>query len=305
MINSRLNEQMNASHQKRIAFFDSGQGGLTVWESVVKKHPNLNTIYLGDNARYPYGNKSADTVTRYASEAIMFLTAQSAEMIVVACGTASSVAVQKLQKIFRVPVVGIVEGFCAEAAQLSVNNRQVAVLGTRFTVASRRFEHVLAEHGVQRVWQRACPLFVSLVEEGITSGPIADSTCKLYLSDFPDDVDVVMLACTHFPRFASCIAKTLGEMKNRAIVFQSINGEHLLYQPSTDSSEPPIRLLDSSTSIANSVGSFINAQPNKEIFSGGLCDLYCTDAPSRFAAVAGLFTSTALPEPQLVSLGTL
>ena len=142
MKNSQLAEHQIATNQKRIAFFDSGQGGLTVWESVVLKHPKLNTIYLGDNARYPYGNKSAETVTRYASEAIMFLTAQSAEMIVVACGTASSVAVQKLQKIFRVPVIGIVEGFCAEAARL--NPRNIAVLGTRFTVASQRFVHVLA-----------------------------------------------------------------------------------------------------------------------------------------------------------------
>jgi glutamate racemase len=303
MKNSQLAEHQIATNQKRIAFFDSGQGGLTVWESVVLKHPKLNTIYLGDNARYPYGNKSAETVTRYASEAIMFLTAQSAEMIVVACGTASSVAVQKLQKIFRVPVIGIVEGFCAEAARL--NPRNIAVLGTRFTVASQRFVHVLAEHGVERVWQRACPLFVSLVEEGITAGNIADAACRLYLADFPDDVDVVMLACTHFPRFAACIAKTLGEMKNRAVVFQSIQGEQILYQPAAGSTEPPIRLLDTSTSIANSVGDFIRTQPNKEIFSGGLCDLYCTDAPARFAAVASLFTTTSLPEPQLASLGTL
>jgi glutamate racemase len=296
-------EHNSPSSPKKIAFFDSGQGGLTVWESVVQKHPRLNTIYLGDNARYPYGNKSAETVTRYASEAIMFLTAQSAEMIVVACGTASSVAVQKLQKVFRVPVIGIVEGFCAEAALLS--QRRIAVLGTRFTVASKRFEQVLAEHGVERVWQRACPLFVSLVEEGITNGEIAESTCRLYLSDFPDDVDVVMLACTHFPRFASCIAKTLGEMKNRTVVFQSIQGEHVLFQSTSGTSEPPIRLLDTSTSIAKSVDEFINRQPDQEIFSGGLCDLYCTDAPVRFAAVAGLFTTTTLPEPELVSLGTL
>jgi len=303
MNSSQLVDPQFAPSQKRVAFFDSGQGGLTVWESVVQKIPELNTIYLGDNARYPYGNKSAETVTRYASEAIMFLTAQSAEMIVVACGTASSVAVQKLQKIFRVPVIGIVEGFCAEAAQLSQS--RIAVLGTRFTVASQRFEHVLAQHGAQRVWQRACPLFVSLVEEGITSGSIADSTCRLYLSDLPDDVDVVMLACTHFPRFAGCIAKTLGEMKNRTVIFQSIGGEELLYQPTSGSSESPIRLLDTSTSIANSVNDYINSRPDKEIFTGGLCDIYCTDAPGRFAAVAGLFTDTTLPEPKLVSLGTL
>lgn len=293
------------NQKKCIAFFDSGQGGLTVWESVVQKHPNLNTVYLGDNARYPYGNKSAETVTRYASEAIMFLTAQAAELIIVACGTASSVAVQQLQRVFRVPVIGIVEGFCAEAAKLSQANRRVAVLGTRFTVASQRFEHVLAEHGIHRVWQRACPLFVSLVEEGITSGSIAEATCHLYLSDFPDDVDVVMLACTHFPRFAACVAKVLGTMKNRTVVLRTSHGEQILYQHGSPTTDPHITLLDTSSSIVSAVDSFISSQPDKENFSSGLCELYCTDAPARFASVAGLFSNAPLPNPKLISLGSL
>lgn len=296
--------QQHKSTDRRIAFFDSGQGGLTVWESVVRKHPTLNTIYLGDNARYPYGNKSADTVTRYASEAIMFLNSLGAEMVVVACGTASSVAVQKLQRIFRVPIVGIVEGFCAEAAQLSSKGRRVAVLGTRFTVASQRFEHVLALHGIDDVWQRACPLFVSLVEEGITSGNIAEAACRLYLSDIPDDVDVVMLACTHFPRFAECIAKTLGELKQRSVVMRSTHGEQVLFTHATNT-QNPMALIDTSTSIVGAVDSFLNANKNDTSYCTGLCDVYCTDAPIRFAAVASLFATQPLPEPQLIALGTL
>jgi glutamate racemase len=289
---------------RRIAFFDSGQGGLTVWESVVAKHPRLNTIYLGDNARYPYGNKGADTVTRYASEAILFLAAQKAELIVVACGTASSVAVARLKQVFRLPVVGIVEGFCAEAASLCLTGRRVAVLGTRFTVASGRFETVLRECGVEHVWQRACPLFVPLVEEGISNGDIAQAACRMYLSDLPEDVDVVMLACTHFPRFASAIAQTLGTQQNRNVHFRSAEGEFPLFTYGS-SEKPPLLLLDSSSSVLSSVESFLNAQSYPDEFLGQQCELFCTDAPQRFAQVAQVFAQRQLPVPKLISLGSL
>lgn len=288
---------------RRIAFFDSGQGGLTVWESVVKKYPKLNTIYLGDNARYPYGNKGADTVTRYASEAILFLAAQKAEMIVVACGTASSVAVARLKQVFRLPVVGIVEGFCAEAAAITLKNSRVAVLGTRFTVASGRFEAVLRESGVEHVWQKACPLFVPLVEEGISDGDMASAACRMYLSDMPDDVDLVMLACTHFPRFAKPIAETLGQLKNRSVVLRSAEGEVKLF--SSASSRAPLILLDSSSSVLSAVDSYLGTHAFPDEFQGEQCSLYCTDAPTRFAQVAGVFAKRNLPEPKLISLGSL
>lgn len=288
---------------KRIAFFDSGQGGLTVWESVVKKHPQLNTIYLGDNARYPYGNKGADTVTRYASEAILFLAAHQAELIVVACGTASSVAVARLKQVFRLPVIGIVEGFCAEAASLCSKNKRVAVLGTRFTVASGRFENELQSLGITSVWQKACPLFVPLVEEGISSGTIAQATCEMYLSDMPEDVDVVMLACTHFPRFAQAIATTLGTRFNRPIVFKSADGESILHPGSTR--RQPLILLDSSSSIVSAVGDFLSHHDTPQQFMDSQCDIFCTDAPARFAQVAQVFAQTTLPQPKLISLGGL
>lgn len=292
---------MNAN--RKIAFFDSGQGGLTVWESVVKRHSKLNTVYLGDNARYPYGNKGSDTVTRYASEAILFLAAQQAELIVVACGTASSVAVARLKQVFRLPVIGIVEGFCAEAANLCLNGRRVAVLGTRFTVASGRFESELKKCGVDAVWQKACPLIVPLVEEGISEGEIAQATCKLYLNDMPQDVDVVMLACTHFPRFAQPIATTLGQLFGRTVVLKSAEGEKILH--SVASAQQPIILLDSSSSIVAAVESFLGTHSSPDEFMGRRCDIFCTDAPARFAQVAQVFAHTELPVPRLISLGSL
>jgi glutamate racemase len=287
-----------------IAFFDSGQGGLTVWEAVVRRLPSLNTVYLGDNARYPYGNKSADTVTRYSSDAAFFLSNHGASLIVVACGTASSVAVQALQRIFRVPIVGIVEGFCADAVSLCGPDGTIAVLGTRFTVASRRFEEVLRSLNLApaRIWQKACPLFVPLVEEGISGGAMAEGACALYLSDIPDTTRVVMLACTHFPRLALCIATTLERRLGRPVIHVSADGQTTL-RPGT-AGKDPIFLLDSSRAIVNIVDGFLATRPDRDAFLSSERRLFCSDAPTRFQEVAKLFASADLPTAELVQLGS-
>lgn len=286
-----------------IAFFDSGQGGLTVWEAVVKRFPGLNTQYLGDNARYPYGNKGAQTVTRYSSEAVFYFSAQNAALVVVACGTASSVAVKSLQQTFRVPIVGIVEGFCEEAARIAGSRRTVAVLGTRFTVASGRFYDELAARGVTSIWQRACPLFVPLVEEGVAPGPMAHAASEMYLTDMPDDVKVVMLACTHFPRLAKSIAEFLEAKFGRSVLSRNADGEFLLARGKDDGSDP-IVLIDSSTSIVASVESFLASHPQRAAFFGDEKAILCTDAPTRFAQVARLFSCLPLPDVKTVTLGT-
>lgn len=287
-----------------IAFFDSGQGGLTVWESVVRQFPNLNTIYLGDNARYPYGNKSNDTVTRYASEASLFLANRNASLIVVACGTASSVAVRALQNLFKLPIIGIVEGFCADAVRMSQGNATIAVLGTRFTVKSQRFEFVLKELGVPQdcIWQRACPLFVPLVEEGVSPGAMADAASDMYLCDLPENTNVVLLACTHFPRLARSIANTIERRLNRPVVYVNAEGSWQL----TSSEKPnknPVYLLDSSRAIVNAVSQFLEQHPNRSEYFSGEQKLFCSDAPERFAEVARIFTSMQLPTPELVHIG--
>ncbi len=286
-----------------IAFFDSGQGGLTVWESVVRRFPQLNTIYLGDNARYPYGNKSNDTVTRYASEASFFLAHRDASLLVVACGTASSVAVRTLQSLFKLPIIGIVEGFCADAVKLSQKKGTIAVLGTRFTVKSRRFEYVLNELGVESsaIWQRACPLFVPLVEEGVSPGPMADAASDMYLWDIPSDTSVILLACTHFPRLARSIAGTLERRLGRPVVY--INAEGSWQLTSHTHHKEPIYLLDSSRAIVDAVSGFLASHPQKELHFKGERHLYCSDAPDRFAEVARLFTSMELPPAELVHIG--
>lgn len=288
--------------EPNIGFFDSGQGGLTVWESVHARFPQLNTQYIGDNARHPYGNKGADTVTRYTSEAMVHLLNHNAEFIVVACGTASSVAVATLKKIFRVPIVGIVEGLCAEALKLARPGTSVAVLGTRFTVASQSFEKELKRLGANSVWQKACPLFVPLVEEGVTPGPMAHAAAEMYLSDIPMDVSVVILGCTHYPRLAQSIADVVFKKIGRSVIYKSADGEWVMHGDKEDAQ--PIFLVDSSMGIVNAVDDFLKGRKDSQQFMGSKQDFYCSDAPERFREVARLFTRKELPEVGLVRLGT-
>ena len=282
-------EAANQPNESCIGFFDSGQGGLTVWEAVRQHFPKLNTVYLGDNARYPYGNKSAETVTRYSSEAAFFFTQQNAKLMIVACGTASSVAVKKISNIFKIPIVGIVEGTC------------VAVLGTRYTVASGAFFTALTNAGVGEIWQMACPLFVPLVEEGVIEGEIALSVCEHYLQTMPSHVGIVMLACTHYPRLSGCIARYLNTKFHRTIVLHKIEGPQVLFEGKN--SLPPIHLLDSSVGVYRAVNGFLESQSDRAAYFTNSTKLFCTDAPHRFNEVASLFSSTPLPTFHQVNVG--
>lgn len=286
------------THFPNIAFFDSGQGGLTVWEAISNSFPTLNTSYLGDNARIPYGNKSPETVTKFTSEAILFLTGLGAELIVVACGTASSLSVKRLREVFKLPVIGIVEGFCEEAALLKGNKGRIAVLGTRSTVGSGAFQKELQKLNVNDVWQKACPLFVPLVEEGIAKSSIATATAELYLADMPNDVNVVMLACTHFPRIAETIAKIVHEKSGRSIIYKTFDKEISLQLGKGE----PIYFIDSASSIIKSVDLFLKSS-NKNHLLQSQKQMYCTDAAEQFAQVAKIFTTHALPEISQVQLG--
>lgn len=283
-----------------VAFFDSGQGGLTVWEAVTKRFPQLNTCYFGDNARHPYGNKSSETITRYTAEALFYLIRQNAGFVVVACGTASSVAVDSMKQIFKVPVVGVVEGLCTEAAKLTQANDRIAILGTRFTIKSESYNRGLAAAGRKNVWSAACPLFVPLVEEGILPGPMAEETALLYLKDIPSDTKVVILGCTHYPRLAKSIAQVLFRLLKRTIVYKSADGEQVL--AGTGSGDNPLIILDSFVGVIAEVEAFFSQQTDSAAFFKDEHRFFCSDAPERFAEVAKVFTNRHLPDIQLVSL---
>jgi glutamate racemase len=293
---------MKKKLKPNIAFFDSSQGGLTVWESVLNYFPNLNTQYLGDNGRCPYGNKSDQTIIRYTSEAATFFQKRNTQLLVVACGTASSVAVPKLKEMFSFPIVGIVEGLCRFAADLLEDKTQcLAVLGTRFTIRSNRFHEELALYGIKNIWTRACPLFVPLVEEGISHGPIAHATSDMYLWDIPANTKIVMLACTHYPRLALSIAESLEKRLGKTIIYKTIAGDWILKQGKLSTSDP-VYLIDSSFSIVSYVGRFLEKNAHEKHFFSHEKNVLCTDCPEQFENIAKLFTKIPLPKVNMITL---
>jgi glutamate racemase len=184
-----------------IGVFDSGFGGLTVLKALVELVPDAEYVYFGDTARLPYGSKSVETVARYAIEAGRFLESHSAEFLVIACNTATALALDRITAAAGVPVVGVVEPG-AEAAATASRNRQVVVIGTEATVSSHAYRKALAARGVE-TREKACPLLVPLVEEGWVDHPVTEEVARIYLAEaFADgfrEADTLVLGCTHYP----------------------------------------------------------------------------------------------------------
>lgn len=184
-----------------IGVFDSGFGGLTVLKELVALIPNADYLYFGDTARLPYGSKSVDTVAQYAVEATRFLEGLGANLLVIACNTATALALHQITGAARAPVVGVVEPG-AEQASAASKRRQVVVIGTEATVSSHAYLNALKRRGVE-AREKACPLFVPLVEEGWVDHPVTEQVAEIYLKDAFGDgfhsADVLVLGCTHYP----------------------------------------------------------------------------------------------------------
>jgi glutamate racemase len=184
-----------------IGVFDSGFGGLTVLKALLEVVPAADYAYFGDTARLPYGSKSVETVARYAVEASHFLESQGAQLLVIACNTATALAFDRICTAAHVPVVGVVEPG-AEAAATSTKNRKIVVVGTEATVSSHAYRKALESKGLQ-AREKACPLLVPLVEEGWTEHSVTEQVASIYLAEaFADgfhDADTMVLGCTHYP----------------------------------------------------------------------------------------------------------
>jgi glutamate racemase len=194
----------------RIGVFDSGVGGLTVLKAIAEQLP-AHYIYFGDTARLPYGTKSAETVARYAIGATKFLEAQNIDLLVIACNTATALALPAIEAAANVPVVGVVEPGASMAAGIS-KNRAAIVIATEATVSSHAYRDALQHHGVQ-AHEKACPLFVPLVEEGWIEHPVTEQVARIYLDEAmlqaPPGADVLVLACTHYPLIAPLLRRIL------------------------------------------------------------------------------------------------
>jgi glutamate racemase len=184
-----------------IGVFDSGFGGLTVLKALLELIPNADYLYFGDTARLPYGSKSVETVARYAVEAAHYLEGHGADLLVIACNTATALALDRITAGAHVPVVGVVEPG-AEAATFVSKNKKVVVIGTEATVSSHAYRKALEARGLN-AREKACPLLVPLVEEGWVEHLVTEQVAQIYLSEaFSDgfgDADVLVLGCTHYP----------------------------------------------------------------------------------------------------------
>ena len=266
-----------------IGIFDSGVGGLTVYRALHEHLPNERFVYLGDTARVPYGTKSLATVERYAVENALFLAAHGIKLLVVACNTASALALPAIRKALQIDVVGVI-GPGARAAVLSESSRElqtggprqqraIGVIATESTVQSGAYTQAIAKiDSTIQVLERACPLFVPLAEEGWANEEVARSIAQTYLDDIRGRIDTLVLGCTHYPILSTVIQDAVGEFVN---------------------------LIDSGEATALEVKSLLKAKdlarltPPTGALERQLCDdldhFYVTDAAERFARVAERF----------------
>jgi glutamate racemase len=208
---AREDEPYKNGPEGAIGVFDSGVGGLTVLREVAKALPDEDCIYLGDTARIPYGTKSKATVRRFALKNTEFLVKSGVKFLVVACNTAASAGLDHIRDAFDIPVIGVIHPGARRSATVT-KNRKVGVIGTRSTVESGAYVRAIHEVSPDiQVFQKACPLFVPLAEEGLTEGEVTSLVAEEYLGGMVrEEIDTLVLGCTHYPLLKKVIAETVG-----------------------------------------------------------------------------------------------
>ncbi len=278
-----LDHDFSTDPSRPIGVFDSGVGGLTVLKALRALLPREHFLYLGDTARLPYGTKSRDSVVRYSIQAAKALIARDIKCLVVACNTASSVAIDTLREQFApVPVIGVVEPGAEAGCAVSASGR-IAVIATEGTVREGAYQRaILRIRPDARVTAQPCPLFVALAEEGWSDGPIVAAVAHRYLDGLllRDAPDTLVLGCTHFPVLAAALQSAVGV---------------------------GVALVDSAATTALALHgqlqreSMLNPGPGR-----GSLTLMATDSAERFARVGSVFLGESLgPEQvQLIDLAT-
>ena len=197
---------------RKIGVFDSGLGGLTAVKELMHLFPNEDIVYFGDTGRVPYGNKSKETILKYTHSDINFLLSRDVKMIVIACGTASSAALPRIKNEFSVPIVGVVGAGAYEAVHIT-KNKKIGIIGTAATIKSGAYTKYINEHDSEiETFERACPLFVPLVENGHFDTEVTKLVVDEYLRDIRDaGVDTLILGCTHYPLLKKAISDYMGD----------------------------------------------------------------------------------------------
>lgn len=268
--------QQSEIQNQPIGIFDSGVGGLTVYRALHERLPNERFVYLGDTARVPYGTKSLATVERYAIENSLFLASRGIKILVVACNTASALALPKIREKIGIEVIGVIGPGARRAVEITKEktNPKIGVIATEATIASFAYaDAIMRATDKAQIFQKACPLFVPLAEEEWTNEPETRSIAKKYLQTIKRaKIDALVLGCTHYPILREVIQKTVGAK---------------------------VTLIDSGEATAEEVERLLqeknlaNENPVKRKISRRLCDdldhFYVTDAAERFARVAERF----------------
>lgn len=265
-----------------VGLFDSGVGGLSVLKQFLKFLPNEKFIYLGDTARVPYGNKSEQTVIEYSRQCSEFLISKGVKLIVIACNTASAIALDEVRKIVKVPVIGMIEP-ASKAALINSQKKKIGVIGTRATIASSAYQvklKELARNSNIEIYAKPCPLLVPLVEEGYANHLITRTVVQEYLSEFLEyDIDTLVLGCTHYPLLKQVINEVLPNIN----LIDS--GEHSAIQA--------IRLLAEAGLLIDDKD-YISNTPDIEF--------YVTDIPSTFNELSEIFLGFETLEPKKINL---
>ena len=283
----------------RIGVFDSGVGGLTVLKAIAEQLP-AHYLYFGDTARLPYGTKSAETVARYAIGATRFLEKQNIDLLVIACNTATALALPQIKAAAHVPAVGVVEPGAAMAAEVS-QSRAAIVIATEATVSSHAYRDALAQHGVQAL-EKACPLFVPLVEEGWIEHPVTEQVAKIYLGEAtaaaPDGADVLVLACTHYPLIAPLLRKIVPERVK--IVDSAESTARVVKRMIGDGEDSPLlpsRMRSEATSRGTPIAAGTSMQAHRTF------RFYVTDSVDKFKRLATRFLGRQVDNVEHVDLG--
>ena len=270
---------MSANPELPIGIFDSGIGGLTVARELNRVLPREDLVYLGDTARVPYGTKSPSTVVRFACEDTQFLLQQNVKAVVVACNTCSAWALPVLEKKFKVPVFGVILPGVRTALE-HTRNQRIGIIGTNATIRSKAYSrNILARSHAAKIFPRAAPLLVPLVEEGWVRHPVTELVLREYLEPLlREKIDTLILGCTHYPLLKGAIRKVAGGR---------------------------VALVDSAESCAQYVREHLDSLQllNTKRRRRGVIQPFVTDEMDRFAEVAKRFIGVPTEPPLRVEVG--
>lgn len=277
-----MSDSINTSGRQPIGVFDSGVGGLTVLRRLIHTMPQEEFVYLGDTARVPYGNKSPETIRHYTRQCVNFLLGFDVKAIVIACNTASALALDLARELSPVPVIGMIDPAAKTAVDKSKHGN-IGIIGTRATIGSHAYERAINEYakGVGKsikVFAKACPLFVPLAEEDFGEHPSAALIAQEYLHEFIEKgIDTLVLGCTHYPLLKNLICSTL----------------------------PGISLIDCGESATMELSTILNTGNQISNDMHPSVRLFTTDTVHSFSAIAQRCIGLPLPEPIRISQETL